>query len=265
MWRNRLHEAKAWVHHMVTSKGPHGVHSPFVYDLITNVLRSKKRSSLYAAIERERSRLKSCKDELNVIDYGAGSRVNAGSLRTVQSITRTALQPATHARALTMIAGQSRHILELGTSLGITTAHLAAALPHATVYTIEGSEAIMDQARKVWLTLNLNAIESVVGNFDAVLQSVLDRMQTVDCFIIDGNHSGEACLRYIEMVLPFCTEDTLFIIDDIYWSPSMTNAWKRLTEDQRFTLSLDFFDFGVLYRTPGRVKEHFVLKRPWIW
>jgi predicted O-methyltransferase YrrM len=265
MWGNRLHETKAWFRHMVKAKGPHGVHSPFVYDLITKVLRNKKRSSLYAAIERERSRLKSCKDELDVIDYGAGSRVHTGSRRSVQSIARTALQPASHARALTMIAGQSQRILELGTSLGITTAHFAAALPQATIYTIEGSEAIAEQAQHVWRRLNLKTIESVVGDFDAVLHSVLTRMQQVDCLIIDGNHSGDACLRYLEMALPFCNEGTVFIIDDIYWSPSMTDAWMRLVEDERFTLSLDFFDFGVLYCTRGRVKEHFVLKRPWVW
>ena len=265
MWSNRLHEAKAWIRHIADAKGPHGVHSPFVYDLITNVLRSKKRNALYAAIEAERNRLKYCNDELEVIDYGVGSRLHAGSRRTVRSIARAALQPASHAHALTLIASPSRNVLELGTSLGITTAHLAAALPHSAVYTIEGSDAIAEQARQVWHKLNLTTIESIVGDFDSVLNQVLNRMKTVDCLIIDGNHSGDACLRYLEMAIPFSNENTVVIIDDIYWSPSMTEAWMRLVDDDRFSLSLDFFDFGLLYFKRGRVKEHFVLKRPWVW
>jgi hypothetical protein len=56
----------------------------------------------------------------------------------------------------------------------------------------------------------------------------------------------------------------VLILDDIYWSPSMTEAWNACVADPRFTLSLDFYDFGVLYQTKGRVKEHFVLRRPWI-
>ena len=81
--------------------------------------------------------------------------------------------------------------------------------------------------------------------------------------IIDGDHRGEACIQYIEQVLPYTSSDTVIVLDDIYWSPSMTEAWKVCIADARFTLSLDFFDFGVLYQTKGRVKEHFVLKQPW--
>ena len=267
MWTNRLHEAGAWVRHMWSSKGPHGVHSPFVYDLITKVLRDKKRSALYAAIERERARLNASTDEIEVEDFGAGSRTNAGSVRRVSSIAHAALQPASHARALSLIAVHSRavNILELGTSFGITTAHLAASLPHATLYTIEGSEAVAKKAQEVWRNVGLTNIQITVGNFDAELGPVLKRMQQVDFVIIDGNHTGEACLRYIESLQPFSHEHTAVVIDDIYWSPSMTAAWQRCIADSRFSLSLDFFDFGLLYRTEGRVKEHFVLKRPWLW
>jgi predicted O-methyltransferase YrrM len=264
MLSNRWHEAKAWLKHFVQAKGPHGVHSPFVYHLITRVLRNKEKSQIYSSIERERKRLRKSNVTIEVQDFGAGSRHQNGSRRVVGEIARTALQPSKHAHALSLLArhANATSILELGTSLGITAAHLQAALPHATVHTIEGSASIAEIASQVWTNVSLHTIHHTTGSFDTVLDDVLARMKSVDFVIIDGDHRGEACLRYINRILPHTHEHSVIVVDDVYWSPSMTEAWRACVNDSRFTLTLDFFDFGVLYQTRGRVKEHFQLRRP---
>jgi predicted O-methyltransferase YrrM len=265
MLSDRWHEVKCFLRHAWRAKGPHGVHSPFVYNLITRVLRNKSGKTIDAAIVRERKRLLNCADEIEVRDFGAGSRVNSQAKRRVSEIARSALQPASHARVMAVLAGHAhaKNILELGTSLGITTACIASALPESKVYTIEGCAGISAQARRVWEQVGLNSIDLTTGSFSDVLMDVLSRMPTVDFVIIDGDHRGRSCLEYLETILPFTHENTVIVLDDIYWSPSMTEAWETIIGDQRFTLTLDFFDFGVLYRTTGRVKEHFMLKRPW--
>jgi len=265
MSSNRWHEAKAFVRHYIQSKGPHGVHSPFVYNLITRVLRQRLIYSLREAIEKERGNLMRSNDLLEVLDYGAGSRVQRGNQRRVKEIARNTLQSASNAKALAILAehSQAKCILELGTSLGITAAHLATALPHTKVFTIEGCPNIASQAKAVWGRLGIDSIDLSIGSFSEVLESVLKRMPSVDFVIIDGDHRGSACREYLEEILPFTHENTVIILDDIYWSPSMTEAWQTIIKDNRFALTLDFFDFGVLYQTPGRVKEHFELKRAW--
>jgi predicted O-methyltransferase YrrM len=265
MWKNRWHEIVSFIGYAMKAKGPHGVHSPFVYNLITKVLKEKRRSAEFETIENLRAQYRKSNEEIVVTDFGAGSRTMMGDKRSVGSITRTALQPASHARALAMIAAHAnaKYILELGTSLGITTAHIATSVNSSIIYTIEGSSAICRIAQSGWEKLGLSSIVSIEGSFDTTLESTLKKMPAVDCVIIDGNHRGEACLRYIESILPYANEHTVFVVDDIYWSSSMTLAWMKCVDDNRFSLSLDFFDFGVLYRSKGRVKEHFVLKRPW--
>jgi predicted O-methyltransferase YrrM len=266
MWSNRWHEAKSFLKHCWNSRGPHGVHSPFVYHLITVVLRRKNRSPHDKLIESRRASLRKSNESINVVDFGAGSRAQNGRTRTVAGIARTALQSSSHARAICLLAehAQARTILELGTSLGITTAHVASSLPGASIYTIEGSESVARIARETWDALGLDSIEQTVGSFADQLKNVLEKMPSVDFVILDGDHRGNACLAYIEQILPYTSEHSVLVLDDIYWSPSMTEAWKASIADPRFTLSLDFYDFGVLYQTKGRVKEHFVLRRPWI-
>lgn len=265
MWINRLHEAKSLLRHLFTARGPHGVHSPFVYDLITVILRDKRRSALFGAIEQERKRLRHSDEVIEVDDFGAGSRVYNERNRKVSQVARIALQPQSHAQVLGLLArhANAKFILELGTSFGITTAHLAAAIPESRVFTIEGSKSIANKAQSIWSEIGLDAIDSTAGGFTDSLNGVLQRMASVDFVIIDGDHRGEACLRYLETIFPFTHEHTVIVLDDIYWSPSMTEAWQTCISDPRFSLTLDFFDFGVLYRKSGRVKEHFRLARPW--
>jgi predicted O-methyltransferase YrrM len=265
MSNSRWHELRCFLQHTWRARGPHGVHSPFVYNLITRVLKSTYKVPHAEAIRRERKRLLNCSDELEVLDFGAGSRVHRGTNRKVREIARTALQPASHARVLALLAlhAKAKNILEMGTSLGITTASIASALPDARIYTIEGCANISVQANHVWEQLGLTSIDLTTGSFSDVLDSVLNRMPSVDFVIIDGDHRGQACVEYLEMILPFTHENTVIVLDDIYWSSSMTGAWETIIQDSRFSLTLDFFDFGVLYQTAGRVKEHFVLKNPW--
>lgn len=265
MWSNRLHEVKSFFSHLRAARGPHGVHSPFVYKLITEVLRKKNRAQLFGEIEHLRGRLRKSKELIDVADFGAGSRVHRSSKRQIGEIARTVLQPSSHAHALGLLAkhANAEHILELGTSFGITTAHLSALIPACRVYTIEGSESIARVAEKTWNELGLDSIDLTVGSFAEKLSGVLKRMPSVDFVIIDGDHRGEACLEYLNQILPYTSERSVIVLDDIYWSPSMTEAWQKCVMDSRFTLTLDFFDFGVLYQANGRVKEHFRLARPW--
>lgn len=201
-------------------------------------------------IEQERSRLLHDQNDVPPLDLGAGSQSKA---RTVAEIAQNALKRPRHARAL---AGLARHldavgVLELGTCLGITTAYLG---KHAaSVTTIEGNPALAKHSEDVWQRLNVQNVTSILGNFDDVLPSL--PLQQYDLVFIDGNHRGSALLQYVNELAPYLTEKGVIVCDDIHWSRDMESAWDKLIQENRWSLRVDFYEWGLLTANPSLARE----------
>lgn len=259
-----LFEAKAYLHHIVHAKGPHGVHSPYVFHLITKVLTQDKGFYVFDEIEKERKLLLHNETTIVVEDFGAGSRVMKNEERRICDIAQHALQSARHAQAIFRLVEHHKPnlILELGTCFGITTSYLAATSIEACVHSIEGATTICDIAANVFQHLGIKNINLHLGKFNETLPEVLNTMQRVDFVLMDGHHAYEPTLDYFNMMLPYMHEDSIVVLDDIHWSADMEKAWIELSRRPEITLSLDFFHFGVLYFKKNRVTEHFRLKLP---
>src|SRR5215831_13576986 len=70
----------------------HGIHSPFVYDLITKVLIDKTHYADYNKVEAIRTNLLSDKTVLTIVDYGAGSSTSKLDQRSASSIVKHAVK-----------------------------------------------------------------------------------------------------------------------------------------------------------------------------
>src|SRR5687768_8553562 len=103
----------------------HGIHSPFIFHFITKVLNDKTNYSAYQNVEALREQLLTDKSSIQVKDLGAGSSVDKTSDRTVSQIAKNSAKPKKYAQLLYRIAKtyQPQIIVELGTSLGLTTAY----------------------------------------------------------------------------------------------------------------------------------------------
>ena len=152
---------------------------------------------------------------------------------------------------------KANSILELGTSLGITTSYLASAHPNTRVITVEGSESIAKIAQENFDKLGLKNIELVVGNFDDELQKICTKRQKFDLIFIDGNHRELPTIDYFNTVIPFCHNDTILLFDDIHWSEEMQEAWEYIKNHKEVSLTIDIFEMGiVLLRNEFRQKQH---------
>ncbi|MCZ2223059.1 MAG: class I SAM-dependent methyltransferase [Chitinophagales bacterium] len=244
------------------SKG-HGTHSPFLFDFITKVLNDKKQYSIYQNIEDLRKQLLTNNTILEVEDFGAGSKTKLTKQRRIKDIAATSLKTKKFAQLLFRIVQyyQPKTILELGTSLGITTAYLASTKANANVITMEGSSTIASVAKENFKKLSIQNIQIIEGNFDDTLSNTINSLQNIDLAFIDGNHRYEPTVRYFKAILSKLNKQSIVILDDIHWSEEMELAWNEIKNNKAVTLSIDLFTIGiVLFKDEFKVKQHFSIR-----
>lgn len=241
----------------------HGIHSPFIFDFIIHVLNDKKKYDCYEKIELLRNNLLKNKVEIEVEDFGAGSAVIPFKTRKIKDIAGSSLKQKKFAQLLFRIAKyyQSKTIVELGTSFGITTCYLASANKTSMVYTLEGAKNIAGIATKTFEKAGLKNIFLTEGNFEKTLPSFLKKIENVDLLFIDGNHRKKATLDYFEAFLQKSTTQSIFIFDDIHWSKEMEDAWELIRQHDSVTLTIDFFFIGLVFFSKDfKVKQNFTIR-----
>ncbi|MGV3541095.1 MAG: O-methyltransferase [Rufibacter sp.] len=244
------------------SGNAHGLHSPFVFNLYCFIIHHTGHFPAYTTVEELRQRLLQDQTKLSVTDFGAGSHMGQTKKRTVAEIASTSAKPARLGQLLFRLANhfQPKVILELGTSLGLTTSYLASARKTAHIYTLEGCPAIAAQARKNFQNLGLQNVQLVEGNMDETLAQTLQTLDKVDFVFFDGNHRLEPTLRYFEACLTKAHEGSVFIFDDIYWSSEMAQAWEKIKQHPQVLLTVDLFYIGLVFFRTNQPKQHFTLR-----
>ncbi len=241
----------------------HGVHSPFVYDFIIHVLNDTRSFYSYKQIEAIRQQLLHDDRILQIEDFGAGSRTIKNTERKVAAVAGSSLKPSKFSQLLFRMVNyyQPKTILEVGTSLGITTAYLASAKKDASVITMEGAKAVAAVAKENFTKLALTNITIVEGNFDETLAATVQPLPSVDFAFLDGNHRYEPTIRYFDTLLNHIHEYSIVIMDDIHWSEEMEQAWYKVQQYEQVTLTIDLYFIGILFfRKENKVKQHFTIR-----
>ncbi|MES2881227.1 MAG: class I SAM-dependent methyltransferase, partial [Bacteroidota bacterium] len=157
---------------------------------------------------------------------------------------------------------KSNTIIELGTSLGITTSYLATANPQAKIITIEGSAAIAEEAKNNFTQLQIKNIEQHIGNFNHLLPSVIHNLSSgSDLAYIDGNHRYQPTIDYFHQLLANTHAHSILVFDDIHWSAEMEKAWEEIKQHPSVVCTVDIFFLGfVFFRNEFKVKRHFSIR-----
>lgn len=254
-------EITEYLKHFARSKSTkgHGIHSPFVYELATRVFRDSTESQ-FQPIVSLRKKLNADTRAIQVTDLGAGSRVHQSPTRTIKSIVKHSAKNDKMGRLMYRLSVHlpAVKMLELGTSLGLTTAYLAHA--KVPVISIEGCPEITEIARQNFLQLGLENIELINGNFDEQLAPVLDKHPDINLVFIDGNHSYEATIRYYLELKNKLRSPMAIIFDDIYWSAGMKKAWNEIVADPENQITIDLYHLGLVFFKKSHAKEHFSIR-----
>lgn len=265
-----LFQIKSYIKFLWYSKNEHAVHSPFVFNLITKCFYDKKPKPEYEDLKNYRSSLLANKNTIEVTDFGAGSKVFKSNTRQISKIAKTAGITPKRAELLFRIVHylQSETILEIGTSLGLATSALALGNPKARIITLEGCPETAKIAQLQLAKLssraqsrdNVNNVELVLTEFSAYFSTSHFPLPTSHLIYFDGNHSKTATLKYFEQLLPTITNETLWVFDDIHWSPEMEETWEIIKSHPKVTVTIDTFQWGLVFFRREQPKEHFVIR-----
>lgn len=251
-----------YIKYFFKAKDEHSLHSPFVFEFYTQVLKDETHSTEYDEIENLRKQLLSDNRIVKITDFGAGAKTNKSIQRTVEDIARKSLKKPSLAQLFFRIIKfyKYKNILDLGTSLGLTTAYLGKANSEVKLKSFEGCSETAKIAQENFYKLSLENIEIIVGNIDETLPEKLKGISSLDFVFFDANHRYEPTIRYFKQCITKTHDESCFVFDDIYWSEEMKKAWQTIQNHESVSISIDLFWVGIVFFRKKQPKQHFVLK-----
>ena len=288
-----LYRVSSWLKHQLTARntGGHGVHSPYLFEWVRMVMSDKNTYYVWDEIEEIRQEMLKDTRELEFVDYGSGgllptspSKGRSANMRRVCDIAKGSLARRKEAQLLARLVGwlgrplltspsrggigdeasedrKGLTIVELGTSLGVTTAYLAAMDSRNKVVTYEGCPAVAEVARANWEKLGLSNIACVVGEITVdSLQLAVDRLSGIDVAFIDANHTCEATLTYFNALASRVHEKSVVVVDDIHYNEDMEKAWKAICADERVTTTMDLYRMGLVFFDKHYWRKHYKMR-----
>lgn len=240
------------------AKGRHGIHSPFVYDFIENVLQKNLPTDIKLKVNSYERLLKNSLVEIDFDELGAGSKT-MNDKRQISKIYNASSSRGKFGRLLFSLVNHYKfeNILEFGTSLGVGTLHMHLGNPNAKITTVEGCKNTHRYTKEHCPVdgIYVSFIQNTFENF-----CINKELKPTELLFIDGHHDGNFLLYYLSLLEPVISDNTIILLDDIRWSKSMNAAWSKLIKDKKFHVSIDLFRMGILIKKPDQEKEHFILK-----
>jgi predicted O-methyltransferase YrrM len=259
----RMHTSWNYFLYLLKAKhrNGHGIHSPFVYDFVRNVLFNKEPFPEYEQMFAVRQKLQTSGQRIQVIDLGATSSHFNGEGRSISQLLKHSSVNLKYSRLLFRIAHYYKPpiILELGTSIGMSTVSMALGSPTSKLITIEGNESLAAFARNLFHENKLPNIQLIQGIFDDILPNLTLEQSSPMLVFIDGNHTYEGTLKYYYHFAEKI-KNGMLIFDDINWSPDMRCAWEKIKKDEKARVSIDLFRMGIVIVNYSLIAGHYIVR-----
>jgi len=264
MSTNQFWLIKNYLTFLRKSRTRYHIHSPFVFDLVEKVFKNKSANSELRKIDSYRKGLSKSKTVIETVDFGTGSHHEpySTSFQKVGDVVKLRSQRKAQAHLLHRLADyfQPENILEFGTAAGFSTAYIKSAIPKSRMVSMEGCASMADVASHTLNRLQINNVDIKIGHFEVLLPGVLQEMDSLDMVFFDGNHRKKPTIAYFNQCVELINENSLFIFDDIHWSPGMEDAWRAIKKDERVSTTIDLFWLGLVFFRKGTPKQDFIIR-----
>lgn len=223
----------------------YGVHSPFVYNLITKVIEEKCSYYSFYDIELLRRSLLYREEVVACPDRQHPGRIKQ---RQVGEIVRQEAIKASHGALLFRLVNyfKSRHILQLGPNMGISTLYLTSYAKDLRCIALEAVPEFAVIARHTFERAH-NPIDLRVGTYAELLPKALADMERIDFIYFNTLYEQQHNLSLFETCLRYVNDDTLFVFEGIKASQKMRDFWKAVCARQEVTVTVDLYTLGIVF------------------
>lgn len=254
-------QLKSFFNYWLDAVNEHSLHSPFLFNFYNNVLKNEPRQPEVEALAAVKKKLRHDHRTIHVTDLGAGSLKLKTNERKISDIANISTTPekysALYARIISYF--QCKHILELGTSLGVNTLYLSKANPEGSIVTFEGCPEISKVARQIFEENAVKNVRLIEGDISETLPAYLSKSIDLDFALIDANHRFAPTMQYVEWLMQKVHAQTVLAVDDIHYSADMERAWEAIQQHPSVHTTIDLYRCGLVFFDPSLTKQNVVL------
>lgn len=223
-----------------------GIHSPYLFRLVTSVLQEKHPYYYFNSIESLRKEI----------------YINPASLNKRHFITRH--RGAKEARCGQIIFriiqdAQSETLLELGMSTGLETQYMALANQKARCITMTRSAELAATAQKGFQKQGLKHIELHILEPEETPGNIINELETLD-FVLFNQLGSEECLDLFTQCLRKKNNGSIFVFTNIHGKPDTTQTWKKIRVNKNVQVTMDLYNLGIVLFNPELEKRNYVLR-----
>ena len=253
----RWYQLKSYFNFIFSATNQHGVHSPFVYQLVTKCFYNRKNRPEYRKIGEYR---KDLFQEVQKVEIQPNcSTFFKANTYKVSKLAKVYATSWKRSKFLTRLIDylEFKSVLEIGTQMGVRTSCFASN-KNCEIVTIDNCKETQKIAREKLEKHEFSNIEFCRQEF--IQEEISVDRKKIDCFFISNTRKKESTLHLFEEALKKIHNDSLVIMEGLHWSKEMNQAWEEIKVNKNVTVTIDTFYLGLVFFRKEQNKEHFKIR-----
>jgi predicted O-methyltransferase YrrM len=217
-----------------------GIHSPYLFHLISGVLEETCPYYCFNQIESTRPLLKK---ELKTFHKNNKTDVFCGQIlfRLIQD-------------------AQSRILFEIGTSAGLETQYMAFSSQKAKCISVTDSVELAEVLQKDNGKKGLKNIELKIPTCGETLESRINQLESIDFVYFNESVGNLKMIDLFNQCLLKKKNGSIFVLNKIHVDSEKKKVWEKIQMYPDVRVTLDLYDLGIVLFNPNLEKNNYVIR-----
>ncbi|MDR2231711.1 MAG: hypothetical protein LBE56_01155 [Tannerella sp.] len=225
----------------------YGIHSPFVFDLITDVIEEDSAFYAYHTFSMIREQL--LEDDRIIHCKGRKLKVRKALQQYVIS------QP--EGEFLFRLANylKPESILAIGSSMGFAPLYLAKYNSNVQCITLENEADLAHIADQLLHKESNRSFPVITGSYRDTIHDSIAHFRQIDCLFLAKEIKDDDSNVIFQQCLPLLHDKSYVVMAGIRSTSAKFQRWKQLCQHPRVTVAIDLVDLGLLFFNPKLHKK----------